>query len=170
MNGLIGVNHVATVTSDLDGLIEFYDRIFEARCLFYEEVPSMVGKLSGAPARHAFIALGGPTVLHAWQIDGVDTAEFDGEIFERGRVDHFSLATKSYADFERLRVRLVEEGATSGEVNDFGLMTSFTFRDPDGLWAEVSWWKDGPELDGFDATLMRDPIPERAPASTCAVD
>ena len=164
MTSLIGVNHVATVTADLDGLIDFYDRIFEAKCLWDEEIPVMVLKSSRRSARHAFISLGGPTVLHAWQIEDVDPADFDGEIFERGRVDHFSLATPTYRDFERLRTRLTEEGATTGEVTDFGLMISFSFRDPDGLWAEVTWWKDGPELSNFDASLMRDPIPEREAA------
>jgi hypothetical protein len=53
---------------------------------------------------------------------------------------------------------VVAEGASTGEVNDFGLMTSLSSVDPDGLWAEVCWWKDGPELSRLDATLMRDPI------------
>jgi hypothetical protein len=52
-------------------------------------------------------------------------------------VDHFALETGTYADFEHLRQILVAEGASTGEVNDFGLMTSFTFEDPDGLWTEV---------------------------------
>ncbi len=163
MSGLIGVNHVATVTTNLDGLIDFYDRIFDAKCLFDEPIPFMTRRSSGGSARHAFISLGGPALLHAWQVDGVDPSQFDGEIFERGRVDHFALATKSYADFERLRARLVDEEATSGEVTDFGVMISFSFQDPDGLWAEVSWWKDGPDLASFDASLVRDPIGEREP-------
>ncbi|HEY7874209.1 MAG TPA: hypothetical protein VIG64_03705 [Actinomycetota bacterium] len=48
-------------------------------------------------------------------------------------------------------------------MNDFGLLTSFSFEDPDGLWAEVCWWKDGPDLSRWDATLMRDPIADGAP-------
>ena len=91
----------------------------------------------------------------------MDPAEFDGEIFGRGRVDHFALETESYADLERLRHKLMEEGATAGEVNDFGLMLSFSFQDPDGLWTEVAWWKDGPDLTGLDSALMKDPIAEQ---------
>lgn len=162
--GLIGVNHVATVSKDLDVLVEFYSRVFGTECLLDVEVPFMPLKQEGGRGRHVFISLGGPTVLHAWQIDGVDPDEFDGEIFDRGRVDHFALATESYAEFERLRLKLVTKGATTGEVNDFGLMLSFSFQDPDGLWTEVSWWKDGPDLTGLDATLMRDPIAEQARA------
>ena len=162
--GLIGVNHVATVSKDLDGLIEFYSTIFGTKCLLDVEVPYMPLKQAGGGGRHVFISLGGPTVLHAWEIDGVDPDEFDGEIFSRGRVDHFALATESYAEFERLRQQLVEMGATTGEVNDFGLMLSFSFQDPDGLWTELAWWKDGPDLTGLDSTLMKDPIASQAHA------
>ncbi|HVF52856.1 MAG TPA: VOC family protein [Actinomycetota bacterium] len=162
--GLIGVNHVATVSKDLDGLVQFYSRIFGSECLLDVEVPFMPLKQADGGGRHVFLSLGGPTVLHAWQVDGVDPDEFDGEIFSRGRVDHFALAAESYADFERLRQTLVEEGATSGEVNDFGLMLSFSFQDPDGLWTEVAWWKDGPDLTGLDSTLMKDPIASQARA------
>ena len=121
-------------------------------------------KQKGERGRHVFICLGGPAVAIAWQIDGADPDEFDGEIFGRGRVDHFALATETYAEFERLRLKLVVEGATKGNVNDFGLMLSFSFQDPDGLWTEVAWWKDGPVLTGLDSTLMRDPIGEQSRA------
>jgi catechol 2,3-dioxygenase-like lactoylglutathione lyase family enzyme len=164
MNGLIGINHVATVSSDLDRLVSFYQQVFGAECLFDEEIPFMPVREAGGSARHVFINLGGPTFLHAWQVQGVNPAEFDGEIFSRGRVDHFALAVETYADFERLRHALIGEGAADGEVNDFGVMLSFSFVDPDGLWVEVSWWKDGPNLNRFDAALVQDPIADKAPA------
>lgn len=158
MSLLIGVNHIATVSRDLDRLIAFYDRVFEARLLLDVEVPHIVVNGGAAQARHVFIELGGPSVLHAWQIENVDPAQFDGEIFGRGRIDHLALAVGSYADFERLRQRLLDMTATSGEINDFGVMTSFSFEDPDGMWGEVCWWKDGPDLNSFDASLVTDPI------------
>jgi catechol 2,3-dioxygenase-like lactoylglutathione lyase family enzyme len=166
MSILIGVNHIATVSSNLDDLIDFYDRIFDAKVLVDIEIPDMVLKGDPTPSRHAFISIGGPSVLHAWQIDGVDPARFDGEAFDRGRVDHFSLQVGTYADFEKLRQRLIKEGATNGEVSDFGVMLSFSFKDPDGLWTEVSWWKDGPDLSTLDAGLVKDPIAERNARST----
>jgi catechol 2,3-dioxygenase-like lactoylglutathione lyase family enzyme len=168
MSILIGVNHIATVSSNLDDLIDFYDRIFDAKVLVDIEIPDMVLKGDPTPSRHAFISIGGPSVLHAWQIDGVDPARFDGQIFNRGRVDHFSLQAATYADFEKLRQRLVREGAATGEVTDFGVMLSFCFKDPDGLWTEVSWWKDGPDLTTLDAGLVKDPIAERNARSNVA--
>ena len=164
MGTLTGVNHVATVTKDLDRLIGFYEEIFGAKCVLDVEVPHMVLRSATGPARHAFIAIGGPSVLHAWQITGVDPDQFDGEIFSRGRVDHFALSVDNYSDFERLRQTLVGAGASTGEINDFGLMISFSFQDPDGLWAEVCWWKNGLNIDEFDAGLMTDPIADKAGA------
>ena len=162
MGVLAGVNHIATVSQDLDALIDFYDRIFDAKVLEDEEIPHMVLRSTSGRGRRVMIALGGPGFLHAWQIAGVDPSRLDGEIFERGRVDHFSLAVDSYSDFEHLRHKLVGEGASTGDVNDFGVMLSFSFQDPDGLWAEVSWWKDGPDLTKIDWALMKDPIAEGA--------
>ena len=168
MSILIGVNHIATVSRDLDNLISFYDRIFDAKVLVDIEIPDMVLKSDPTPGRHVFISIGGPSILHAWQIDGIDPARFDGEIFDRGRVDHFSLQAGSYTDFEKLRQRLMKEGAATGEITDFGVMLSFSFKDPDGLWTEVSWWKDGPDLTALDASLVKDPIADANPRSNAA--
>ena len=168
MSILIGVNHIATVSRNLDDLIDFYDRMFDAKVLVDIEIPDMVLKSDPTPGRHVFISVGGPSILHVWQIDGVDPARFDGQMFDRGRVDHFSLQAGTYADFEKLRQRLVKEGATTGEVTDFGVMLSFCFKDPDGLWTEVSWWKDGPDLTTRDAGLVKDPIAERNARSNVA--
>ena len=55
----------------------------------------------------------------------------------RGRLDHFGLQAASVEGFETIRQRLVEHGASGGEVNDFGTARSVFFRDPDGLEGEV---------------------------------
>jgi catechol 2,3-dioxygenase-like lactoylglutathione lyase family enzyme len=109
MGVLTGVNHIATVSEDLDALIDFYDRIFGATVLADEEIPHMVLRSTAGEGRRVMIELGGPGFLHAWQIDGVAPSRLDGDIFERGRVDHFSLAVDSYADFEHVRQKLVGE-------------------------------------------------------------
>ena len=55
----------------------------------------------------------------------------------RGRLDHFGLQAASAESFETIRQRLVEHGASDGEVNDFDAVRSVFFRDPDGLEGEV---------------------------------
>ena len=47
-------------------------------------------------------------------------------------------------------------------------MLSFSFTDPDGLWTEVSWWKDGPDLTTLDAGLVKDPIADANTHSNAA--
>ena len=148
---LIGVNHIATVTEDLNRLIEFYERIFQSKTLLDVAIPEI-------KARHAFITIGGPSILHAWEVEDVDLSRFDGEMFGRGRIDHIALQADSYSSFETLRRRLMDEGATEGVVNDFGPMQSFSFRDPDGLWCEVGWYKDEADASRLDMSLFQDPI------------
>ncbi|CAN5149575.1 hypothetical protein BH20ACT22_BH20ACT22_12820 [soil metagenome] len=41
-----------------------------------------------------------------------------------------ALVVDSHDDFEEVRRRLMEEDATEGEVNDFGVALSFSFVDP----------------------------------------
>lgn len=155
MSMLTGVNHIATVSSDLDRLVDFYERIFGAKKVLDLEVPPI-------GARHVFITVGGPSILHAWQVEGSDPSRFDGETFHRGRVDHFALQTDSYKKFEDLRRRLMDEGAATGEVNDFGVLLTFSYADPDGLWGEIAWWKEGMDATSIDMSKLVDPIAEGA--------
>lgn len=152
MARLTGVNHIATVTADLDRLSDFYERIFDAPKLLEVALPPI--------GRHAFIPIGGPAVLHVFEVDGTKPTDFGDEIFDRGRVDHFALQTETFEDFEELRSRLIHEGATEGIVNDFGVLLTFSFTDPDGTWAEVGWWKDGLGPLDINVNSLRDPIAE----------
>ena len=150
MSFLQGVNHVATITGDLDRLADFYGRIFDSPPMIEIQIPRL--------GRHAFISIGGPATLHVWEVDGTDPGDFGSDIFRRGRVDHFALEAKTLEDFEELRKRLIDEGATQGEVNDFGVSLSFSFTDPDGTWAEMAWWKDGVNPSDLDPAAFQDPI------------
>jgi catechol 2,3-dioxygenase-like lactoylglutathione lyase family enzyme len=133
-----GVHHLAFLTADIDRLITFYERVFDARVTFdrAEEDSSV---------RHAFIDIGSSAVLHPFEIPG---AEIPGRqpIFERGRFDHFALTAASEEAFREIRRRVIAEGmhATEGGlVTDMGSMLSFTFHDPDDMWCEVMWEKPG---------------------------
>jgi len=56
MSFLKGVNHVATITGDLDRLADFYGRIFDSPKVIEIQIPRL--------GRHAFISIGGPATLH----------------------------------------------------------------------------------------------------------
>ncbi len=55
-----GINHVATLTSDLDRLEEFYATVLGARTLF---------DLRDAGVRHAMIMVGSASGVHAFEVD-----------------------------------------------------------------------------------------------------
>jgi catechol 2,3-dioxygenase-like lactoylglutathione lyase family enzyme len=130
------MHHLAFLTADMDRLISFYERIFDARVTL---------DLEDGDLRHAFIEVGPHTVLHPFEIRGVEVPGRQ-PMFERGRLDHFALNTASEDAFREIRRRLIAEGAHATEgglVTDMGSMLSFTFHDPDGAWVEIMWVKPG---------------------------
>jgi catechol 2,3-dioxygenase-like lactoylglutathione lyase family enzyme len=136
------LHHITFLTADMDRLIAFYERIFDARVtLDRGEADDEVGPVR----RHAFIEIGPHTVLHPFEVTGVEVPGRQ-PIFERGRVDHFALNAASEEAFREIRRRLIAEGANATEgglVTDMGSVLSFSFHDPDGGWHEVMWVKPG---------------------------
>lgn len=125
-------------------LIGFYQRVFDAPITL---------DLSEEGLRHAFIELGTHTVLHPFQVPGVDVPQGEVPMFARGRLDHFALHPSSEDAFRELRRRVVAEGAGDGVVTDMGSLLLFGFTDPDGAHHEVVWPKpDAP----VDSSLPRD--------------
>jgi catechol 2,3-dioxygenase-like lactoylglutathione lyase family enzyme len=144
MELLNDLHHMTFLTGDMDRLIAFYKRIFDARVTLdrVEEGPPR--------RRHAFIEIGPHTVLHPFQVDGVQPPGRE-PIFARGRLDHFALNAASEEAFREIRRRLLAEQAEStpgGLVTDMGSMWSFSFYDPDGGWHEVMWVTPGEPFKG----------------------
>jgi catechol 2,3-dioxygenase-like lactoylglutathione lyase family enzyme len=125
-----GSHHVATLTSDMDRLIGFYGRVFDAEVVLDWNEEGL---------RHAFIDLGGGFILHPFQVPGLEVPQGELTMFERGRIDHLALRAETAENFWELRDRIYREGASSGEVTDMGILLSAGFQDPDGLWGEVCW-------------------------------
>jgi catechol 2,3-dioxygenase-like lactoylglutathione lyase family enzyme len=137
------IHHLTFLTADMDRLISFYERVFDAR---------MTVDIEEEGVRHAFIEVGPHTVLHPFQVPGVQVPGRQ-EIFQRGRLDHFGLSCASEEAFREIRRRLIAEGAGAtegGQVTDMGSMLSFSFYDPDGAWHEIMWNKPGASVEqGF---------------------
>lgn len=130
------IHHLTFLTADLDRLIAFYERIFDAQVKADFEEEGL---------RHALIEIGPHTMLHPFQVPGVDPPGRQ-PMFERGRIDHFGLNAASEDAFWELRRRLLAEdaGATEGGlVTDMGSALSFSFHDPDGGWHEIMWQRPG---------------------------
>lgn len=131
MSLLRDIHHLTFVTADLDRLIDFYERVFEAEVQVDLEEDGL---------RHAFIEVGPHTVLHPFQIPGIEPPG-EQPMFQRGRLDHFALNAASEEAFRELRRRLMAEDATDGVVTDMGAILIFTFTDPDQGSHEVVWIK-----------------------------
>lgn len=151
-----GTHHVATLTADLDRLIEFYAGVFEAEVTL---------DMNEDGVRHAFIDLGGSFVLHPFQISWAEVPQGEQAIFERGRIDHLALRAESAEDFWTLRERIHQAGASDneGKVTDLGPLLSAGFVDPDGVWGEVCWDKPPDQAVGHGerANWKYIPYPER---------
>ena len=127
------IHHLTFITADMDHLISFYERVFGARVTVDLEEEGL---------RHAFIEVGPHTVLHAFQVPGVEPPG-QQPMFQRGRMDHFALNAASEEAFRELRRRILAEGASDSVVTDMGSMLLFSFLDPDEGRHEVVWKKPG---------------------------
>jgi catechol 2,3-dioxygenase-like lactoylglutathione lyase family enzyme len=130
MSITIGFNHVATLTPDIDRLVEWYSEAFGA------EVTFEMDKRDDHP-RMVILDLGGGAALNVFE---VEPGEIIGERRRqggRGAIDHFALAVDSRASLERVRDKLASMGADIGEIQQLGDEWSLFFRDCDGMELEV---------------------------------
>jgi catechol 2,3-dioxygenase-like lactoylglutathione lyase family enzyme len=128
---LNGINHIALISKDVDALRAFYTEVFDA------EVGPTASHGDGGDETMTMIRIGPHTELNVFTIAGNPEPDRQKPMWGRGRLDHFGLQAASAQSFETIRDRLVEHGASDGEVNDFGDVRSVFFRDPDGLEGEV---------------------------------
>jgi catechol 2,3-dioxygenase-like lactoylglutathione lyase family enzyme len=148
---LTDIHHLTFVTADMDRLIGFYERIFDAEVTLDIEEEGL---------RHAFIEVGPHTVLHPFQIPDVDPPG-PQPMFARGRLDHFALLARSEEAFRELRRRIEAEGAADGDVRDMRSHWIMGYFDPDGAAHEVMLERPG----AADAEML-----ERAHWTTVTLD
>ncbi len=144
-----GIHHLTFITEDLDRLIAYYRRVFDA---------DVTLDVEEGPVRHAFIQVGDTTVLHPFQLPEI-TPPGSLPMFERGRLDHFALNATSKSAFGEIRKRVIAEGRDDCVVIDMGLLLLFNFTDPDDGEHEVVWWKTEGSDDGIlrkDWTYIKD--------------
>ena len=98
------IHHLTFVSADMDRPISFYGRLFGARAAVVLEEEGF---------RHAFVEVGPRTVLHPFEVPGVEPLG-PLPIFARGRLDHFALNAASEEAFWEPRRRVVAEGAGDG--------------------------------------------------------
>jgi catechol 2,3-dioxygenase-like lactoylglutathione lyase family enzyme len=132
------LHHMTFLTADMDRLISFYERIFDARVTLDSEEVGL---------RHAFIEIGPHTVLHPFEVPGVEVPGRQA-IFERGRLDHFALNAASEEAFREIRRRLNRRGRQCDRGRTgyrHGLHAQLQLPRSDDGWHEVMWVKPGSE-------------------------
>jgi len=126
-----GLNHVATLTSDMDLTVGFYEQAFEAVVTFE------MAKTDDHPWMK-ILDLGGGGFLNVFEVDPADLIGERRRQGGRGAIDHFALSVDSKATLDLLKPRLEEAGAQEvGDVQRLGNEWSLFFRDPDGMELEV---------------------------------
>jgi catechol 2,3-dioxygenase-like lactoylglutathione lyase family enzyme len=128
--GVTGINHIATMTTDLERHARFYGDVFDAKVTFTMEA---------APdhPRMWILDLGGGSALNVFEVAETDILGDRRRQGGRGAIDHFGIAVDSLAELQQVRDRLVAAGADIGEIQDLGGEWSLFFRDPDGMELEV---------------------------------
>lgn len=126
-----GVNHVATLTTDMNSTVAFYEAAFEASVTF--ELPQ-----SADHPWMKIVDLGGGAALNVFEVPADEIVGDRRRQGGRGAIDHFALAVPSLDVLETLPPRLVAAGAQQvGEIQRLGDEWSLFFRDPDGMELEV---------------------------------
>lgn len=126
-----GFNHVATLSSDMDRTVRFYEEAFGATVT--HEIP--------AREDHPWMKildLGGGAALNVFEVPADTIIGERRRQGGRGAVDHFGLAVASLDALEAMPARLAAAGAQeAGEIQKLGTTWSLFFRDPDGMELEV---------------------------------
>ena len=123
-----GAHHITFLTEDMDRLLAFYVRVFDAEVTL---------DMTEDGLRHTFLRVGPKTVLHPFQMLEGPPPPPPAPMFSRGRLDHFALLAPSEEGFRELRRRIEAEGAADGEVRDMGSLWIMGYFDPDGAAHEV---------------------------------
>jgi catechol 2,3-dioxygenase-like lactoylglutathione lyase family enzyme len=125
---LAGINHVAVITNDTDRLHAFYGKVFDAE---------VTGERVNGDTRFTVVKFGPHSCFNVFEVKGNTEADRQVPMLGRGRLDHVGFEAESAEAFETIRQRLVEAGASDGQINHFGDDWSVFFRDPDGLECEL---------------------------------
>ncbi len=121
--GLAAVN-----TPDLDRFRRFYEDVLGLRMV-------VVNHPSGAPFRRLGAFTDGDrrtAVILAFEVPGYQSGLPDDVIGRRGRIDHLAFNAANEVEFDEIINRLVDAGASTGEVTPLGPVRSVLFIDPDG--------------------------------------
>ena len=125
-----GFNHVATMTADMDRIVDFYEQAFGAIKTF---------EMAARPdhPRMTILDLGGGAALNVLEVAPDEIIGDRRRSGGRGPIDHYAIAVDTLATLEAVRDRLEALGTDLGQIQQLGDSWSLFFRDPDGMELEV---------------------------------
>lgn len=131
-----GFNHVATLTTDMERTVRFYQEAFGGEVTF---------EMDATPdhPRMTIVDLGAGAALNIFETTADEIVGDRRRQGGRGAIDHFALMVESREVLEQVRDRMVAAGAEIGEIQQLGSELSLFFRDPDGMELEVCTPADG---------------------------
>jgi len=126
-----GFNHVATLTSDMQRTVGFYEAVFDAKVTFEVE------PFEGHPWLK-IVDVGGGAALNIFEVPEETIIGERRKLGGRGAIDHFAFLVDSRATLHQVKRRLEDAGAEAvGEIQELGGELSLFFRDVDGMELEV---------------------------------
>jgi catechol 2,3-dioxygenase-like lactoylglutathione lyase family enzyme len=125
-----GFNHVATVTADLDRMVDFYVTVFDAQITFEMQAED-------DHPRMTILDVGGGAAMNIFEVTADSIVGERTKMGGRGPIDHYAINVDTVATLETVRDRLVAAGMDIGEIHQLGDTWSLFFRDPDGMELEV---------------------------------
>jgi catechol 2,3-dioxygenase-like lactoylglutathione lyase family enzyme len=126
-----GFNHVATLTTDMDLTVGFYESVFDAVVTFTME------KTDDHPYMKV-VELGGGSALNVFEVEPDEIIGDRRRQGGRGAIDHYAVQVDDRATLELVKARMHDAGAQEvGGIQMLGDILSLFFRDPDGMELEV---------------------------------
>lgn len=124
----VSFGHVSMFTADLDRFRRFYEDVLGMRTVAIDHADQQPFRRSAELTDAACEA----TRLVVREVPGYTSGLPDDVTGRRGRLDELTFHMSDGEEFERAVRRLVEHGASSGEISSFGPVRSVLFVDPDG--------------------------------------
>ncbi len=146
-----GINHLALVTSDMDGTIRFWRDLLGLR---------LIGGTGRKSYRQYFFELSSTDMIAFFEWPGVRPAdEKDHGVPRTGPFifDHVALGVESKEDLWELKGALEAAGFWVSEVMDHGFILSIYSFDPNGIPIEFSWQVHASDLKSRPRMIDRNP-------------
>lgn len=128
MSTNVRVGHAAVITADLDRFRRFYEDVLGLRLVLLDHPDGMPFRRLASMTDAAADSIR----LLVFEVPGYVSGMPDDVIGRRGRIDHLAFHVSDPIQFDAVVRRLVEAGASSGEVASLGPVRSILFVDPDG--------------------------------------